>query len=206
MPKVTPLLIAYYEGMEFHFGVTNEFSTSYFGGPLEETIYGAFPNASKLHQIAVIRDADRPDKTNKHMLDLHLLYGLRFSGCEVKYRAINEKVVVPGREHPIFKAGIEISELWPDEPMAGWPYRNYPRHLPYLQIKEVHRKRTKWSEFGETILDTRSSPPAPLVFAMLPPAHIGVSIWGRGGDMEGVAIVWEIDTDTNVVRAYNRCT
>jgi hypothetical protein len=206
MSDTSPLLSAYFNGVAHHFDVTKEFTTSYFGGPLEQKMYGPFRNSSKLHQIAVIGSSDRPDKAVRYKRDLPLLYGLRFSGCDVAYQSINRQVDVPGRDSPVIQAGIVITELWPDDPTDGWPYPNFPRSLPYLQIKEVYREPSTWSEFGESIFDGRNDPPAPLVFAMTPPSSVGVSIWGRDGDMEGVVIVWEIDPETDSVRAYNRCT
>jgi hypothetical protein len=48
--------------------------------------------------------------------------------------------------------------------------------------------------------------PAELVAVVPPPATIGVSLWGRTGDAEQVAVVFECDLDAKEVTAYNVCS
>jgi hypothetical protein len=63
-----------------------------------------------------------------------------------------------------------------------------------------------WKEFAEEIFDARENPPSQLIFAMSPPINLGISLWGLDGDLEGVQIIWEVDTDTNHVLVTNRST
>ena len=93
-----------------------------------------------------------------------------------------------------------------DEPTEDWPYADYPKHLPYWPITEISQEPCTWQEFGESIFDVRDAPPAPLIFALAPPMTAGISLWGRIGDAEGVQIVWEVEPETNTIKARNRCT
>jgi hypothetical protein len=63
-----------------------------------------------------------------------------------------------------------------------------------------------WKEFAEEIFDARENPPSQLIFAMSPPTNLGISLWGLDGDLEGVQIIWEVDTYTNHVLVTNRST
>lgn len=185
-----PLLEAYCNGKRVSYDVSSVFSSSNFGGPLEGKLFGDNENAALLHQIAFIAGSDRPDTPFGR--DLPLLYGLLFSGCDVEYE--------------VTAAGVHVERLWPDAPDQGWPYVDFPPILPYWHIAISGEAKCDWAEFSEDLLRVYEQQPSPLVMMMRPPVGVGVSLWGRSGDMEGVQIIWEVDIETNRVKTYNCCT
>ena len=199
-----PLLRAYYRQQLHEYDLSDRHNGSTFGGPCSTPIYGDVPNAEYLHQVAMISGTQRPDYVSQSLQNLPLLYGLRFSGCDLSYRLVAGAIPHEGRE--ILYRGVEILELYPDQPDDDWPYPNFPTYLPYWPIERKVSRPCSWNEFAEEIFDVREDPPSQLIFAMSPPTKLGVSLWGLDGDLEGVEIIWEVDTETQHVLVRNRST
>jgi hypothetical protein len=199
-----PLLRAYHREHLYEYDISDRHTGCTFGGPCSSPIYGDIRNVEYLHQVAMIAGTQRPDYASKYLQNLPLLYGIRFSGCDLSYRLVSG--TLPHDRREILYRGIEILELSPDEPDDDWPYPNYPIYLPYWPIEVKVSRPCHWKEFAEEIFDARENPPSQLIFAMSPPTNLGISLWGLDGDMEGVQIIWEVDTDTNHVLVTNRST
>jgi hypothetical protein len=198
-----PLLRAFYNNQVHCYDIVPKISSSTFGGPLETSLYGNFPQAALLHQIAFICGTDRPDYETQYLRDLPLLFGMLFDGCALTYQLVSGEMENEG--HRFHYSGIEILEMDKEEPTEDWPYADYPRHLPYWPIAKISQEPCTWQEFGESIFDYRENQEAPLVFALSPPMTAGFSLWGRSGDAEQVQIIWEIDPATEIIKARTRC-
>ncbi len=199
-----PLLRAFYQEELHEYDFSDRHSGSTFGGPFSTPLYGEVPNVEYLHQVAVIYGTQRPDYVSRFLQNLPLLYGIRFSGCDLSYRLVAGSIPHEGRE--IHYRGAEILELFPDQPDDDWPYPNFPSLLPYWPIERKCSRPCSWKEFAEETFDVRESPPTQLIFAMSPPTNLGISLWGADGDLEGVEVIWEVDTETQHVHVTNRCT
>jgi hypothetical protein len=145
-----------------------------------------------LHQLVHLSPTDVPI-LRKHHLHLPLLYGMRFDGCRLKYRLKSFQE-------------IEILDIHPKKSSKDWPYSDYPRHLPYIQLELRDSTRCTWRKFSAPFANAPDKLPCDIFVAVPSPPNIGVSLWGRDGDLELVNIVWEFDAESNVVSAYNICT
>jgi hypothetical protein len=165
----------------------------FFGGPLEYELAGQSCGRRRLHQIAslslnLLRVLGRPDLID----EIPLVYGMCYDGCRLRYEYDSSK--------------IRILELKPRKSTEAWPYHDYPAILPYCPLALGERRNESWSEFAARFPNLPDQQPAKLVAVVPPPMTLGVSLWGRSGDAEGVAIVFECDIDANRVSTYNVCS
>lgn len=178
----------------YTFERAGEHMPSTFGGPLEDVILGLPTGARSLHMLARLALSQIPQIWSRHRIfDLPLVYGFTYDGCEVRYRFGK-----PGK--------IEVLELDPRESSEDFPYLNYPPLLPYVPLRISEARPCPYPEFAEEIPNMAAEQPSELVVAVPPPATLGVSLWGRMGDAEGVTVVFECSLTDRTVRAYNRCT
>ena len=187
------LVTMFCNGTAYSFERASEHSSSWFGGPSEHRFTGVPVGSRPLHKLVhlaqeVIRQLGTPHRA----FSLPLLYGLNFSGCEVRYR-----VKVTG--------WIEILELDPPESSEDFPYPNYPPILPYAPLRASGSRRCAYREFAEDIPNMANEQPAELIVAVPPPATLGFSMWGPDDDAGMVTVVFECDLGERAVRAYNRC-
>jgi len=115
-----------------------------------------------------------------------------YDGCRLKYQYDY------GR--------ITILDLKPSTSSEAWPYHDYPAIFPYCALALGERKNESWSDFAGGFPNMADEQPAELVAVVPPPMTVGVSLWGRTGDAEGVAIVFECYIDANQVSSYNVCS
>jgi hypothetical protein len=196
-----PLLRCYYKDRTYDYDIVPRRSKSSFGGHRETTLLSKFSNAKYVHQLAFIYGMDRPDDGPGSTVDLPLLYGCYFDGCDLEYQYVSGKL-----KSSSLYSGFELTKLWPKKPTRDWPYPNFPYPLPFWPIAKVSEKKCTWKKFRDHCFDVRDTPPTDLIFVMAPPVNVGVSLWGRMGDAECVAIIWEVDSKKNFVRVTNRCT
>jgi hypothetical protein len=189
----TELLIAVHvNGMTYSFNRVEE-GHSIYGGPFEYSVSGCAFGPERLHQVAFVSTSTLPVVgTSRYYFGLPLIYGFRFDGCDLKYRFSDSE--------------IEVLSISPSKSSDDWPYYNYPALLPYLQIEANTPLAEDWDSFASNFPNLPEEQPAELV-AIVPPAlQIGHSLWGKGGDSEGVCIVFECDLSTKIVHSYNICS
>ena len=82
----------------------------------------------------------------------------------------------------------------------------YPTLLPYVPLTVREPRSATWEEFSRDYPNMPDEQPEELVAVVPPPMSVGMSLWGRSGDAEGVVIVFECDLDAREVIAYNLCS
>jgi hypothetical protein len=186
------LLLAFDGKHTYCFGRAEKQSFSVFGGPMDYKISGKRPIPDRLHQIALLNHNDLPILgPPRYVFGLPLLYGMRYSGPDLTYKFEHSDVT------------ILVS---PGKVTEDWPYRDYPPLLPYVPLVVTKRKKQSWRQFVADFPNMKNEQPSDLIVVVPPPMTIGVSLWGREGDAEGVAIVFECDLDEKKVTAYNVCS
>ena len=191
--KESPSLVhVYAEDTHYQFAATTELADSYFGGPHSMRVRGVEHGPEAIHQMVLLSPTDIPLLRRHHMC-LPLLYGMRFSGCRMKYCITSFE-------------NIEILEISPEKSSSSWPYPDYPKHLPYVQLELKGSASATWQEFAEQFPNAPEEMLCDVFIAVPPPGNIGISLWGRDGDLGLVNVVWEFDANSKTVRAYNICT
>ena len=191
MPET--LILAFDGRATYSFGRSETHSFSVFGGPMDCNVSGKPPVPDRLHYVARLNHNDLPVLgPPSYAFDLPLLYGLRYTDeVNLTYQFEHTDVSV------LASPGTFDDDL---------PYRNYPTLLPYIPITVVKRKKQTWKQFAGEFPNMKEEQPSDLVVVVPPPMTIGVSLWGREGDAEGVAMVFECDLQGMTVTAYNVCT
>ena len=165
------------------------------GGELGLEVRGLPKQARKpLHRLLTVDVSDpRLRIRNAPCRLIPIVYGFVYDGCAMKYS--------------VGKKGISIVE-WRGEPMDGWPYADYPLHLPRVPCRLVRESRLDDQEAFDRIFWQGGVPPGQDDFVvMIPPnEEYGVSLWGEDGDAEEVHVVATVDTTNWVVNIGNECT
>jgi hypothetical protein len=168
-------------------------SFSYFGGPLDIKVSGVKHGPKPLHHIATLSGGCIAELKSVRPFDARLLYGLRYSGCRMRYK-------------PVTSHQVELLSIEPTASDDDWPYRDYPAILPYVPLKVLKTKRMRYEKWAAFFPNMPTSQPADLVVAVPPPADIGVTLWGGFADAGDITIVFECDFASQEVSAYNICT
>ena len=100
---------------------------------------------------------------------------------------------------------VEILEISPKKSTDSWPYPHYPEHLPYVQLEVNGSAHSTWQEFTERFPNSPEEMACDVFVALPPPGDIGISLWGRDGDLGLVNVIWEFDAKSKTVVAYNLC-
>jgi hypothetical protein len=186
------LLFAYDGKTTYSFSRAEKYSFSVFGGPRDFKIKGKRAGADRLHYIACLNHNDLPILgAPSYVHELPLLHGLRYVNGNLKYQFEYSDISIlssPGK--------------YDDE----WPYRDYPTLLPYIPLTVTKRKKQTWEQFAADFPNMKDEQPSDVVVIVPPPMTIGMSVWGRDGDGEGVAMVFECDLKKKQVTTYNVCT
>ena len=169
-----------------------EYSSSFFGGPLDPKVTGQSFGPKKLHHIATLSSLHLPVLDELHILDLPLVYGLCYDGCLMKYR--------------VGISGIEIIELTPNQSADDWPYPDYPALLPFAPLELENQTNKTWEQFADEFSNLPEKQPSELVAVVPPPMTLGTSLWGHSGDAEEVTIVFECDLHDKHITTYNICS
>jgi hypothetical protein len=190
------LITAYAEGVAYTFTPGLQYSPSVFGGPGEVAWRGLRHGPEPLHFIGRLSNFHLPILARvEHYFDLPLLYGMRYSGCCLTYQ------VAPNSD-----SQLNLKALTPRRSSKDWPYEQYPPLLPYIPLRVGRRRRITYRAFARRYPNLADTQPATLVVVVPAMFNIGVSLWGRWGDGEGVTIVFECDVARRTVKAYNVCT
>jgi hypothetical protein len=189
MPEV--LVLAFDGSATYSFVRQEKQSFSVFGGPNEGKVVGKRFRNVQLHQIACLSPNHLPT-LGAYISDLPLLYGLRYGGGGLTYQ---------------FKYDdITILEMDQKKPSDDFPYKHYPLLLPFVPLAVAKRKKQSWHQFATQFPNMPDNQPSDLVVVVPPPMTLGVSVWGKWGDAEGVCMVFECDLKSKRVKAYNVCT
>ena len=189
MPET--MILAFDGKSSYSFSRADKQAASVFGGPMEYKISGKRPVPDRLHLVARLSANDLPILGSHYVFDLPLLYGLRYSDGNLAYQF----------EHTNIEVHVSPGKLTED-----WPYRHYPTLLPYIPMAVTNRKKQSWRQFAAEFPNMKDSQPAELVVICPCPMTTGVSLWGREGDAEGVAMVFECDLEEKKVTTYNVCS
>ena len=124
----------FHDGQAYFLERSDTHTGSYFGGPIEETITGIQHGPDKIHHIATLNGHSfEPLWHVIGVFQLHLLYGMCFDGCHMKYRTS--------------VAGVEVLEMTPSTSAANWPYPDYPTYLPYFPLRLQQHSPCSLEEF-----------------------------------------------------------
>lgn len=189
----TPLVIVHHAGQTALLDRTaDEHAFSSFGGPVDVAVSG-MPLLRPLHQIALL-DRNQFDFLGppSQVFDLPLLHPMRYSGGTLRYALEHEGVVVKAME--------------PQRPTDDWPYAGFPDLLPYHPLKLTGVVTQDWNRFRDRAPGLPVAQPAEVVVLVPPPRGLGFTLWGRGGDAEGVTIVFECSIAGRQVVTYNVCS
>lgn len=189
------LVFAFHDYTLYTFERGDKLSGSWFGGPLEAELSGATFGPRPLHLIATLGGEHipvlKPTLENKLQSNISLIYGLQYSGCDIYYRMRS-------------RDNIELLRISPAQSSDDWPYRHYPPLLPYIPLRLSDTpRRASYDEFAERFWNMPEQQSASMVVAVPAPATIGMSLWGRDGDLEKVTIVFECDLKERIVKATN---
>ena len=184
------LVHVFHSGRALSFARSAEHSISTFGGPLEASVRG--PLDSPHHVATLGVDHLRPLGVPWRFGELPLVFAFRHSGCELAYAFDPD--------------GITIEVVAPPVPTEAWPYRGFPDHLPYAPLEPLAAEPTTWDRFRMRAPNLAPTPPAELIVLVPPPATLGLSLWGRAGDAEGVTLVFACDLESQRVRASTLTT
>jgi hypothetical protein len=187
-----PLVLLFHDGATTSLSRCDEHSFSTFGGPLETQVASTLALARPLHHIATVNHNQLSVLgAPRYVWEVPLVYGLFYSGCVLKYS--------------FERASLNVEEVEPSIPNESWPYANYPVLLPYAPLGVASHEPESWDEFSRRAPNLPEEQPSELVVLVPPPATLGFSMWGRGGDAEGVTLVFECSLERKRVVAYNVC-
>jgi hypothetical protein len=186
------LLLAHHHGRTHAFSRAEEHGFSNFGGPLELPVSGlSLPRP--LHQIAWLNHNELECLAPpRYIWDLPLLHPMRYSGASLQYEFSRE--------------GITVQQLEPSEASDSWPYLGFPDLLPYYPLTLDSAVQEDWESFTRHAPNLPTEQPTELVILVPPPQGLGFTLWGRGGDAEGVTIVFECNLASKQINTYNVCS
>lgn len=186
------LVVIYHDGTVTPLVRSDEHSLSVFGGPLEAEVHG-MRSAKPLHHIATVNHNQlQVLGAPQYVWEVPLVYGLFYSGCALEYT---------------FERGaIAVQSVEPKEPTENWPYANFPVLLPYVPLEVGSEMAESWEQLSRRAPNLPEEQPSEVVVLVPPPATVGLSSWGRGGDAESVTIVFECSLKEKHVAAYNICS
>jgi hypothetical protein len=190
MPET--LILAFDGRTTYSFCRAEKHSFSTFGGPREYSIAGKPPGPDQPHYIARLNFNDLPILgPPSYVFDLPLLYALRYTNGTLSYKFENYDISI-----------LENRGTFSED----WPYCDYPTLLPYIPVAVAKQKKQSWQRFAAEFPNMKDKQPCDLVVIVPALMTIGVSLWGRSGDAEGVAMVFECDLKERKVITYNVCT
>ena len=112
----------FHQGTGYFLERANNLTASYFGGPSGGSLTGVSHGPGRIHHIATINgDCFEPLWHVVGGCTLRLLYGIRFDGCQMKYRNS--------------LSSTEITQMSPTASSDNLPYPDYPAYLPYSPLK-----------------------------------------------------------------------
>src|SRR5262249_42519918 len=130
-----------------------KFSNSYFGGPpySQFKFTGLSFGTRPLHHVMQLYSNILPGIEKKGFPEVQLFYGIRYSGCRMKYELLPpaESLMKEVEQHltserslgslPDLRSECHILEMEPRESSEDWPYAGYPDLLPYVPLQLADR-------------------------------------------------------------------
>lgn len=184
---------AFYDGHAYFFERASTYSPSYFGGPTSIRFSGLRHGPRRVHHVMTLNWDAIPGIETKGFSNLSLFYGMCYSGCRMTYQIVE-----------LFR--YRLLELEPRKSLADWPYRGYPELLPYVPLRLAKRTRCSCEQFRELLVQQGEVKEEDVTVIVPPIPDLGISLWGPGGDAEGVQIIFQFDVQSAKVRVYNECT
>jgi hypothetical protein len=190
-PHMQSWPIAYFNGSVAFFEPTQGFGAAYLGGPLQRRIDHEFNVRPVLHRVFTLELRDvAPEAESGLRGTLPLLFGIRHDGCRIEYTVPKQ-----GEGATKFLSNVEplaLISLNPSAPTPDWPYEDYPAALPYIPLSVAHSEKMEASKFARAFtwqgVHGLSQDELCVIVPSLP--HIGVSMWGREGDLEAVQTIF----------------
>lgn len=194
-------------GTKIEFAPSVCFESAYFGGPLQQKFTGKTFGAEPLHRVFTFSPGTLPQPNGHHLQGrLGVFFGMRYNGCELEYkvpvlRGVNAQYI----EETTPLTVVNMSPLSSNE---DWPYTDYPRLLPYVQLQEASRTSIEAREFAEKYtwqgIDDISE--TDLVVVVPAVAAAGASLWGRDGGDAAVQIIYRYSYTTHHATVSTQCT
>lgn len=166
--------------------------SAFVGGPLQQKFTGRRFGPEPLHRIFSFHAGVLP-QPDGHKLQgrMAVFYGLRYNGCQLRYRVPVQEGVNCQFNMEASQA-VEVLEIAPTKSSPAWPYEHYPGLLPYVHLEEASRTPVEPEEFAATFtwqgVDGISDNDLVVVVPAI--ANLGMSMWGFGGDDAAVQIVY----------------
>jgi hypothetical protein len=138
---------------------------------------------------------------------MSLFFGMRYDGCKLLYRvpvmqAANAQYIRDTLDT------TEIVSMSPSKAASDWPYRGYPEILPYIPLAIESRETITPEQFARQLtwqgLEAFSGEELVVVVPAI--SRLGVSMWGRDGDNEGVQLIFRYRYDAKEIAAVTQCT
>jgi hypothetical protein len=188
-----PLVFAFHDDTLYTFERAPRYSPSVFGGPLNAKISGRRFGPKPLHLVASLCGLHIPALSENYLVELPLIYGLHYNGCQLDYRVA-------------FTHQVELLGIAPAASSDDWPYPHFPPLLPYVPLRlDDTPRRESYDAFAARFPNMPEQQAADLIVAVPPPAAVGLSLWGGDGDASDVTIVFACDLKAKTVSAANVC-
>ena len=141
--------VVYAGGKVLRYAPADDFGGAYFGGPLEQSFSGQPFGPEPLHRVFTFSPAGLPQPSGHYLQGrLSLFYGLRFSGCDLRYK-VSVMDGVNAQYVQDYSQSVSVEHISPAESSSDWPYTGYPLLLPYIPLKEQSRTDVGPEEFSE---------------------------------------------------------
>ena len=122
-----PLVFAFHDDRLYTFERAPRYSPSVFGGPLNTKISGQPFGPKPLHLVASLCGWHIPALSENYLIELPLIYGLHYSGCQLDYRLA-------------FTHQVELLVAGQcDRPQCGREVRCLHQHQPGAVDEETRR-------------------------------------------------------------------
>lgn len=191
-PEDVRFPVAYYDGTAYFLAPADRYTGSYFGGPSMAKVTGLRHGPEPLHHILTVDGRIVPALYELYLSDLPLFYGMCYESCDLTYLVSSD--------------ACRITKLKPRKSGVAWPYRDYPRYLPYMPMRLARKTRCPAKQF-ERFTWQGLKIGADTLAVIVPPLFVGgTSIWGPWGDVEHVQIIFECDLKKKTIRATNQCS
>jgi hypothetical protein len=187
-----PLVFAFHDSRLYTFERASRYSPSVFGGPLNAKISGRPFGPKPLHLVANLCGWHIPALSENQIVELPLIYGMHYSGCQMDYRLA-------------FTHQVELLSIVPAASSDDWPYLHFPPLLPFAPLRlDDTPKPESYQEFAARFPNMPERQAAELIVAVPPPTTVGLSLWGEG-DGENATIVFTCDLKAKEVSVTNVC-
>lgn len=132
-PMSDLLLHIFHCGKVYSYSSTKQQTSSYFGGPIPGRLTGIPHGPALPHHVAKLDLSSLNGQSEPS--DVVLIYGFRFSGCEMEYE------LTSGSE-------IKITASCQRKSSDDWPYPDYPREFPKIFLELTSTREVSYEEWS----------------------------------------------------------